>query len=115
MNAISKCLTLAVPFVFAVAVLALGPGCQPTKSTMATTQTAVSTPTDQAVMCDKCRTVWVMRSSSNFKGITTFSRKPKMVCEDCTSAAANFLKTRKLEYTCKTCGGNLEACEGHRQ
>lgn len=115
MNGVRKSLSVAIPLAFAVGVLTVALGCQPTQPTMAATRAVVSTPADQAVTCDKCKTVWVMQSRRNFKGMITYTRKPKMVCEDCASAAGNFFRTGKLEHTCRTCGGNLEACEGHRQ
>jgi rRNA maturation endonuclease Nob1 len=111
MPGLSRILPVVAVVVGLSAVVLLA-GCQASQSSMATTQAAVASQGDQAVMCDKCKTVWVMRSSINYKGMVSYRRKPVMKCPDCDSAAANFFKTGKLQHTCKACGGTLEACEG---
>lgn len=96
---------------FGVAVL---PGCQGDQGIAAATRPSV-VGDDRAVMCDKCKTTWVMRSGTNTKGMITYSRKPKMVCSECSSAATSFFATGKIADTCKSCGGTLEVCQGQRQ
>lgn len=96
---------------FGVAAL---PGCQADDGIAATTRPSVAGE-DRAVMCDKCKTVWVMRSGTTSKGMITYSRKPKMVCSECSSSDASFFATGKIADTCKSCGGSLEPCQGQRQ
>src|SRR5688500_3291308 len=68
---------------------------------------------DDAVMCGKCETVWVRTEDHGLraKGFTVYRTEKRMVCPDCESAMANFVKTGKLAHTCKTCGDALKHCK----
>jgi len=73
---------------------------------------------DNAVMCGKCKTVWVNRpvtvgSSSGKGGVTIYRKEETMKCADCESAVATFFKTGKLSHDCKTCGSELTHCKAH--
>jgi ribosomal protein S27E len=79
---------------------------------MVACQTAKSGDASSAVMCDKCKTVWVKTSAPNAGGKgQTFRNVKTMKCDDCESALATFFKTGELKHTCATCGGTLSHCE----
>jgi hypothetical protein len=59
-----------------------------------------------AVMCDKCRTTWVSRGEA-FGKLTRYSRQEVMVCEDCESAVAHWMKTGDLRHYCAHCKGHM--------
>jgi len=96
-----------------VAVVCLGllmiVGCQDSK--VSSGPAGSVQPADKILLCTKCKTVWVKRSEPSFKGMMTYRTVKSMECPDCKSAAANFFATGKLEHSCKTCGGELQACE----
>lgn len=72
--------------------------------------TASPAAVSDAVMCDKCKTVWV---NSSGKPYMPYRVREVMTCPDCTSAIANFVKTGQLKHTCATCGGSLSHCTKH--
>ena len=61
----------------------------------------------KAVFCPKCEAVWVMEP--RVVGKTTVYVKTKKVCEECTTAVANYFKTGKFGHTCTKCG-DMTAC-----
>lgn len=77
---------------------------------------ATSTGTE-AVMCDKCKTVWVRKPTtigSPGRMQTTILRDSKtMTCPDCQLAINNFWKTGSMKHTCSHCGGTLAHCTQH--
>jgi len=83
-------------------------GCQDSK--VSSGQAGGVQASEKSVMCPKCKIVWVKRSEPNFKGMMTYRTVKSMECPDCRSAAANFFSTGKLEHTCKSCGGEMDAC-----
>ncbi len=86
------------------------PSCQSTGSAGSTAGTA-------AVMCDKCKTVWVSTPTaigSPGRMQTTILRDRKtMTCPDCQLAIDNFWKTGSMKHTCSHCGGTLTHCTQH--
>jgi hypothetical protein len=72
---------------------------------------------DCAIMCDKCKTVWVSRpavttpGSKGGAGYTIYRKEKTMECKECESAVATFFKTGKLQEECKTCGSTMTKCE----
>lgn len=90
-------------------VITVLPSCQSTA--------APTTAGTEAVMCDKCKTVWVktpMMIGSPGRIQTTILRDSKtMTCPDCQLAISNFWKTGSMKHTCSTCGGTLAHCTQH--
>ncbi len=73
---------------------------------------------DNAVMCAKCKTVWVSRPvtagvGKGGPGIVIYREEKAMKCDDCESAVATFFKTGKLNHECKACGSELTHCKAH--
>ncbi|MCX5661028.1 MAG: hypothetical protein NTW19_15170 [Planctomycetota bacterium] len=66
-----------------------------------------------AMMCDKCKTVWIQNPGGDPHKPWTVKSSKGMECPDCKTAAANFFATGKFEHTCSSCGGSMEACEMH--
>jgi hypothetical protein len=69
-----------------------------------------------AVMCGKCKTVWVKSPTTvgaPGKGYTVYRDQKTMACPDCESAAATFFKTGSLKHHCAHCGDTLAHCEAH--
>ncbi len=71
----------------------------------------------QAVMCDKCKTVWVRKpetigSPGRFQTIIYRDSKT-MTCPDCQLTADNFWKTGSMKHSCSHCGGTLTHCTQH--
>lgn len=67
-----------------------------------------------AVMCDKCRTTWIQEPNGGGKpgqAIATNHAKEVMECSDCDDAAVAYLNTGKPYQNCPTCGGSLTKCE----
>lgn len=85
-------------------------GCQ-----TATGGAPVATAAGQAVMCDKCQTVWVQSGLPMGKGAVAYRQTKAMACPDCESAVTTFFKTGALQHQCKTCGGALHHCAAHEQ
>ncbi len=83
---------------------------------MVACQTTASAP-GQAVMCDKCKTVWVSRpmpaGSKVNPGYLAYRDVKSMECPECESAVATFFKTGSLQHRCTHCGGALAHCESH--
>lgn len=82
------------------------------------TAAAADTPPegDNAVMCGKCKTVWVSRpvtGGSGKSGYTTYRQVKTMECKDCETAVETFFKTGKLQHECKACGSELTHCKAH--
>jgi hypothetical protein len=72
---------------------------------------------DHAVMCAKCKTVWVntpVTSAGSKAVIATYRQEKSMKCADCESAVASFFKTGKLAHECKACGSELVHCKAHK-
>ena len=79
---------------------------------MVACQTGKNGAASSAVMCDKCKTVWVKTSESNASGKgRTFRNVKTMKCDECESALATFFKTGELKHSCTACGGTLSHCE----
>lgn len=68
------------------------------------------TTAENAVMCDKCKTTWVVRSSPFGRGIVSYTREKMMVCPHCKSAVQNWLETGELKHRCSHCKGKM-TCE----
>ena len=69
-----------------------------------------------AVMCSKCKTVWVktpMTVGAPGKGYTVYRDQKTMACPDCESAVATFFKTGSLKHHCAHCGDTMAHCEAH--
>ena len=72
-----------------------------------------------AVMCDKCKTVWVKRPSNiggvgkGGGGVTTYRDAKVMQCPDCENAIVTFVKTGQLQHRCTRCGGTMTHCTVH--
>ena len=85
---------------------------------MVACQTTGSAP-GKAVMCDKCKTVWVSRPTSisagtkGGPGYIVYRDVKSMECPECESAVATFFKTGSLQHRCKHCGGTMTHCESH--
>jgi hypothetical protein len=71
---------------------------------------------ESAVMCDKCKTVWVRTAATpNITGrtATVFRDHQIMQCPDCEKAYATFVRTGSLKHHCSHCGGTLSHCTTH--
>lgn len=73
---------------------------------------------ENAVMCDKCKTVWVNRpitvggaGGGKGGGVVTYRKKKVMKCEECENAVVTFFKTGKLQHECKSCASELTHCK----
>ena len=69
-----------------------------------------------AMQCDKCQIAYVKTPSTaggKQGAITQYNFVRHDACPDCKGAVATFFDTGKLEHSCKACGGNMAACEGH--
>ena len=90
--------------------ITLLPSCQSTGS-------ANSTAGTEAVMCDKCKTVWISKPAtigSPGRMQTTILRNSKtMTCPDCQLVMDNYWKTGSMKHTCSHCGGTLTHCTQH--
>ena len=86
------------------------PSCQ-------STGTGATTAGTEAVMCDKCKTVWVSKpttlGSPGRTPVTVLRNSKTMTCPDCELAIANFWKTGQMKHTCSHCGGTLAHCTQH--
>lgn len=80
-------------------------------------QTAPKAPPPNAVICSKCKILWVEHLHN-----TGYAKHPGpyipvkskiMVCPDCESAIVTFFKTGRLKHHCATCGGTLDHCTYH--
>lgn len=69
---------------------------------------------EQAVMCDKCKTVWVYKPGLGNKGLIIRAKK-QIVCPDCTVAAESSFGGKPLEKRCQSCGGTLSDCNVETQ
>lgn len=86
--------------------------------TMASCQSTGNTAADgPAVMCDKCKTVWVKRPQqtgiSNKGGMISYRDEKVMQCPDCENAVVTFFKTGSLKHHCSHCGGTMNHCTTH--
>jgi len=81
--------------------------------------TGETTDAGSAVMCDKCKTVWVKRPSNiggvgqRGGGVTTYRDTQAMQCPECENAIATFVKTGQLQHRCSHCGGTMTHCTTH--
>lgn len=79
--------------------------------------TGTSTAGTEAVMCDKCKTVWVTGpttiGSSGRNPVTVWRDVKTMTCPDCESAVTTFFKTGSLKHACSSCGGTMTHCTQH--
>ncbi|MEY5024708.1 MAG: hypothetical protein RLZZ244_236 [Verrucomicrobiota bacterium] len=62
-----------------------------------------------AVMCDRCKTTWVVRGDPSGK-MVRYTRERAMVCPDCETAVAHWMRTGELKHHCAHCRGKL-TCE----
>ena len=90
--------------------ITLVPSCQSTSTTSSTAGT-------DAIMCDKCKTVWVRKpetigSPGRFQTIVYRDSKT-MTCQECQLTADNFWKTGSMKHSCTHCGGSLTHCTQH--
>ncbi len=67
---------------------------------------------DKAVMCDKCKTVWVSHPGTEGRYVN-YKPDGAMTCPDCKTAVENYFANGTLAHSCSTCGGNLAACDMH--
>lgn len=78
---------------------------------------SASTAGTEAIMCDKCKTVWVSKPTtigSPGRMQTTILRDSKtMTCPDCQLAINNYWKTGSMKHVCATCGGTMTHCTQH--
>jgi hypothetical protein len=65
-----------------------------------------------AVMCDRCKTTWVVRSETTGK-LVRYTRQKAMVCPDCESAVTHWMRTGELKHGCSRCGGKMTCEEPH--
>ena len=81
--------------------------------------TGETTDAGYAVMCDKCKTVWVKRPThiggvdKGGGGVTTYRDAKVMKCPDCENAIVTFVKTGQLQHRCTHCGGTMTHCTVH--
>jgi hypothetical protein len=71
---------------------------------------------ESAVMCDKCKTVWVKTPATpNITGrpATIFREHQTMQCPDCEKAYITFVQTGSLKHHCSRCGGTMSHCTTH--
>lgn len=102
----------------ALAGLALGvgllAGCQSNKPSP---NAMGGTPSDDAIVCDKCKVVWVKQPTTVGGGksnvITGYTSRKQMVCPECKGAVQNLFTTGRFEHTCTACGGNMTGCAVH--
>ena len=79
-------------------------GCQ---STQRTDKAAKS----NAVMCEKCQTVWVQTERTfGVNYATVYLSEPVKKCDVCEMAAEEYFRTGKMMTNCPGCGGGLERC-----
>lgn len=80
-------------------------------------QTAPTTPPAKAVICSKCKVVWVEHlyntGYAKHPGVYMPVKSKVMVCPNCESAVVTFFKTGQLKHHCATCGGTLDHCAYH--
>lgn len=80
-------------------------------------QSAPMAPPSKAVICNKCRIVWIehLQNTGYAKhpGAYIPVKSEVMVCPDCESAIITFFKTGQLKHHCATCGGTLDHCTYH--
>lgn len=79
-------------------------------------QSPTATKGESAVMCDKCKTVWVRTPATiNITGRapTVFRDHAVMQCPDCEKAYVTFVKTGSLKHRCSHCGGTMSHCTSH--
>lgn len=82
-------------------------------------QTTSTSGSGSAIMCGKCKTVWVSRPVSF--GVATkggpayvaYRNVKTMECPECESAVTTFFKTGSLKHHCAHCGGELTHCTTH--
>lgn len=73
----------------------------------------------KAVMCDKCKTVWVSQATpvgggtKAGPGFVVYRDVKSMECPECENAVVTFFKTGQLKHRCSHCGGTLSHCESH--
>ena len=86
--------------------ITLMPSCQSTSAT--------ATTGSEAVMCDKCKTVWVKQpvgiGGPAGRNAVMYRDSKTMTCPDCSLAIANFWKTGSMKHTCSSCGGTRTHC-----
>lgn len=78
--------------------------------------TGSSTAGTDAVMCDKCKTVWVKQNLGGGPGgrnAVLYKHAKTMTCEDCSLAVETSWKTGQIKHTCTHCGGSLTHCTAH--
>jgi hypothetical protein len=94
-------------FAGSLGLIAVLPSCQTMGPTAGT----------DAVMCSKCKTVWVktpVQAGAPGRGGYTIYRDSKtMTCPDCESAVVTFFKTGSLKHHCAHCGNTLTHCTKH--
>ena len=66
-----------------------------------------------ALMCDRCRTTWVLRPGGAGR-LVRYTPEKVMVCPDCQSAAETWLKTGVFKHSCRRCGDRM-TCEPARR
>lgn len=82
--------------------------------TMVSCQSTSPSASGSAVMCAKCKTVWVKTATTvgpPGKGYIAYRDAKTMTCPDCESAVTTFFKTGSLKHHCAHCGGTLVHCE----
>lgn len=67
-----------------------------------------------AVMCARCRTIWVEPPDRSSLNVPTYSPAGWLHrCPDCHDAVVSFFRTGRFEHTCETCGDALVHCTEH--
>lgn len=69
---------------------------------------------DAAVMCAKCKVVWVAPLDPADSNVPTYAAEGWMhECPDCHAAAVSYFRTGRFEHTCESCGDALVHCTEH--
>jgi len=69
------------------------------------TQPATASDTPRAMMCPKCETVWVAKTTGQGTKVQQFTSEKKMVCPECDQMAQSYLQQdgQRVLHNCPTC------------
>jgi hypothetical protein len=100
-----------------VGVSALSAGCQSSGG-----QTKVHAH-EAGIMCNKCEVKWTAVTTPSYaKGsavMTQTSKRQIMTCPECKNTAEQYFAAGKIAvpgvvvHSCKSCGGDMTACDAH--
>src|SRR5262245_39892758 len=67
----------------------------------------------QAVVCEKCRTVWVRRPATDEAWYMRWEEEGSNVtlCEGCKASGIAFMKTGTWDHACASCGKDVHMCK----